>query len=183
MGATEPNGNGGQAGLYTFKKLEVWQQARSLAVDVYKIARRLPKDDATRVITRQFVAAATSIRENIAEGHGRYSRAAYRNHLSIARGSAAETKDWVEMLRSIDLLSEAEERELTARCQRVIASLTRSMQRLNTSLAAKNPGRLAEPSVFYGADDEERFIRHPQETDEDALMPTSSLAFDEDHND
>lgn len=137
---------------YSFKNLDFYQQARSLAVDIFKIARRFPKDDATRVVTRQVVAAATSIRANIAEGHGRYSRAAYRNHLSIARGSTTETADWADFLLAVGLISEEEEQVISARCQRIIASLTRAMRRLSDTASASSP-RIAEGRAQYGIDE------------------------------
>src|SRR3990172_4030696 len=123
MRASDSEAGSGQPDVYSFKNLEFYQKARVLAVDAVRLARRLPKDDASRVIARQFVASVTSIRANIAEGHGRYCKAAYRNHLSIARGSAAETEDWVDLLVSLDLMSAAEGRQLTARCEEIIASL------------------------------------------------------------
>jgi len=131
---------------YSFTNLDFYQQARALAVDAFNLARKLPKDDATRVVSRQLVAAVTSIRANIAEGHGRYSRAAYRNHLSIARGSAAETQDWVDLLHSVGLLSEAEKRDITERCDRIIASLTRAMISLGDAGATP---RLREDAASY----------------------------------
>ena len=42
--------------------------------------------------------SAGSVPANIAEGYGRYSQAAYRSHLSIARGSLFETQSWIDLL-------------------------------------------------------------------------------------
>ena len=53
---------------HSFTNLDFYQQARALAVDAFNLARKLPKDDATRVVSRQLIAAVTSIRANIAEG-------------------------------------------------------------------------------------------------------------------
>lgn len=140
------------AEVHSYRNLDFYQQARTLAVDIYKVSRRFPKDDSTRVVTRQVVASATSIRANIAEGHGRYSKSAYRNHLSIARGSAAETEDWIDFLVSIDLLLDEEGRELSIRCQKIIASLTRAMRRLSNDLATTN--KISDEEAAYLANDD-----------------------------
>jgi four helix bundle protein len=49
----------------------------------------------TRILTDH---SSSSIGANIAEGHGRFSLAAFRDHLQIARGSAAETDNWLAVL-------------------------------------------------------------------------------------
>jgi four helix bundle protein len=40
---------------------------------------------------------------NIAEGYGRYSDGANRNHLSIAGGSLFETQSWLDLLARRDI--------------------------------------------------------------------------------
>ena len=72
-----------------FRRQLLWQKAQQLAVDVVLLARKLPRDNASDT-SRQLVRSASSIAANIAEGYGRFSQGAYRNHLSIARGSAYE---------------------------------------------------------------------------------------------
>jgi four helix bundle protein len=134
------------------------------------------------VATRQFVAAATSVRANIAEGHGRYSRAAYRNHLSIARGSTAETMDWIDLLRSIDLLSAGEERQLAQRCQRIMAALTSAMQKLSTSTPG-SASRVRETTPPYGSDTPFDIDLHDEGFDDDALMLPSSHALEGNEHD
>lgn len=168
MRATGTNDEQESEAIYSYRKLDFWQLARSLSVDVYTLAKRFPRDDATRVVTRQFVASATSIRANIAEGHGRYSKAAYRNHLSIARGSASETEDWVDFLHSVELLSAAEANDLTKKCRRIIAAVTRAMQRLAQSQPSQP--RLGEPSMTYGTDAPDEFEEQIDDLDDDALL-------------
>jgi four helix bundle protein len=175
MRACETNSGGASTATYTYKNLEFYQLARALAVDVYKLARRFLRDDGTRVITRQFVAAATSVRLNIAEGHGRSSKAAYRNHLSIARGSAAETEDCIDLLAAIDLIGADEARDLMARCQLIIAAISRAMLRL-TPTGAANPPRVAEPPGPYSSDEETLLDTYFEQFDDDAPILSSSHA-------
>ncbi len=170
MRASGGNVDASSSNVNSFKNLEFWKLARSLAIDVIKLARDFPQDDATRGVTRQLVASTTSIAANIAEGHGRYSKAAYRNHLSIARGSAAETENWVDLIAALSLISTQQERELTARCQQIIAALTRAMRRLETDLRSPKAPGIGEESSSYGIVDANRFDQRYDAIDEDAPM-------------
>src|SRR3954464_9763059 len=71
------------AGNYTHRNLILWQRAQELGYQVSKLTHRLPQSWANAVLARQIVSAATSVGANIAEGHGRYTLAAHRNHLLI----------------------------------------------------------------------------------------------------
>ncbi|HEX9640656.1 MAG TPA: four helix bundle protein, partial [Candidatus Krumholzibacteria bacterium] len=82
---------------YSFKNLEVWKAAQQFAVDVSRLVDDLPNTRSADVIGRQLLRSATSVGANIAEGHARYTFGAYRNHLSIAKGSAAESEHWVDL--------------------------------------------------------------------------------------
>jgi four helix bundle protein len=175
MRASEGSVDASVGNVNSFKNLEFWKLARSLAVDVIKLARVFPKDDATRGVTRQLVASTTSIAANIAEGHGRYSRAAYRNHLSIARGSAAETENWVDLIATLGLITTQQERELTARCQQIIAALTRAMKRLDADLRLSKAPRITEESASYASADSDDFDQPYDPFGEDAPMPNAPM--------
>src|SRR5262249_21094875 len=90
---------------YTYRNLVLWQKAQTLAVQVIQITQHLPHTWGNAIIARQIIASATSISANVAEGHGRYSFGAYRNHLSIAKGSATETDSWLDLLRQLGAIS------------------------------------------------------------------------------
>ncbi|HEU5089904.1 MAG TPA: four helix bundle protein, partial [Roseiflexaceae bacterium] len=90
---------------YSYRNLILWQQAQELAHDIIQITKRMTLSWASAIIARQIISAATSIGANIAEGHGRFSVAAHRNHLSIARGSAAETDSWLDLMRREGILN------------------------------------------------------------------------------
>jgi four helix bundle protein len=91
-----------------FRSLIVWQKAQNFAVAVMALAAGLPHRQPAEPIGNQLVRAAGSISANIAEGYGRFSSGAYRNHLSIARGSAFEAESWIDLLvRAGDISSEA----------------------------------------------------------------------------
>jgi 23S rRNA-intervening sequence protein len=95
------------------------------------------------------IRAATSVAANIAEGHGRYSLPAYRNHLSVAKGSAAEAQGWVDMLVGLGFLSGEPGKTLDRRCN-ILGGLTRRVKALDdrerTVRVREEPG-LYETSV------------------------------------
>ena len=76
--------------MHDFRRLVVWQFARELGADVYKLCRGRPRDEL--VVTTQLRRAALAIATNIAEGCGKSSRPEVIRYLDIAAGSAAETE-------------------------------------------------------------------------------------------
>jgi four helix bundle protein len=116
---------------YSYRNLILWQRAQELAYDVIQVTKRLPQSWASAIIARQIIGSVTSIAANIAEGHGRFSIGAYRNHLSIARGSATETDSWLDLMRREGILSIQEEEALHSRCRQIIGMLTTKMNSLD----------------------------------------------------
>jgi four helix bundle protein len=73
----------------SYRDLLAWQQAMDLVDDVYTCVRDFPSEELFG-LTMQMRRAATSIPNNIAEGHGRFSFRDFRQFLRKARGSALE---------------------------------------------------------------------------------------------
>ena len=139
-------GPGRQA--YSYRNLALWQRAQELALGVIKMSESLPKSEAARSIARQVVSSSGSVAANIAEGHGRYSVAAYRNHLSIARGSTAETDGWLDLLARADYIAPDMARQLHDECELLLAGLTRQMKVLEGRLRSQ-PKALREEESSY----------------------------------
>lgn len=72
-----------------YKDLNSWQKAMDLTTEIYRLTKKLPKDELYG-LTNQMRRAAVSIPSNIAEGNARFSTKEYLHFLSIARGSVAE---------------------------------------------------------------------------------------------
>lgn len=72
-----------------FKELKIWQYAKDIAVDIYKITDSdcMKKDYSLRDQMRR---AAVSIASNIAEGNDRESNKEFVRFLYIAKGSCSE---------------------------------------------------------------------------------------------
>ncbi|CAG0951137.1 hypothetical protein PLCT2_00201 [Planctomycetaceae bacterium] len=88
------------SGFRRFEDIEAWQQARRVMNSVKSacIAARSARDFG---LVDQICRAARSTQNNIAEGFGRGSDAAFISFLDIARGSATETQSMLyEMLDS-----------------------------------------------------------------------------------
>jgi four helix bundle protein len=113
-----------------FKSQLLWRKAQDFAAQIAETVLTLPRDRATDVIGNQLLRSATSIPANIAEGYGRYSQPAYRNHLSMARGSAFEVESWLDLLVRRRYLTEQEGDRLVASCIEVQKLLTVRMKSL-----------------------------------------------------
>jgi four helix bundle protein len=72
-----------------YTKLEVWEQAHRLAMDVHRASMCIPRRD-NAVFISQLRRAAQSVPTNIAEGSSKESNREFARFLQIAAGSAAE---------------------------------------------------------------------------------------------
>ncbi len=134
---------------YSFRNLDLWNRAQEHAARVIKLTLKLPRTVAGQEIGRQLVRSAGSVGANIAEGHGRYTLAAYRNHLSIAKGSASEVDSWLDLLRRIEYIDAQTESALHGESLRIIGALVNRMRALEEQ-ARKNGVRLREePGDYY----------------------------------
>jgi four helix bundle protein len=101
-----------------FEDLEVWQKSKDLSVAIYRVTKegRFGGDHGLR---NQIRRAAVSVMSNIAEGFDRYSRAEFRQFLSIARGSAAEVRSQLHLALALGYVTQIEFEELNALCWRI----------------------------------------------------------------
>lgn len=97
----------------------------------------LPAARSATTLGNQILRSGTSVAANIAEGYGRYSEAAYGNHLSIARGSLLETQSWLDLLQRAGYVSDDKVRELVAACEEIARMVTATMKPLNRARSPK----------------------------------------------
>ena len=81
-----------------FRDLLAWQRAVELAVESYRIARLLPREEG-REIAWQLRRSSLSVSSNIAEGNGRFSTPDYLRFLSMANGSLNEAGSQIHVAR------------------------------------------------------------------------------------
>lgn len=87
------------AAVDRFEELKVWQQARTLSGDIYRLtlAGSFAKDFELR---NQINRASGSVMDNIAEGFGRANRPEFIQFLGYSSGSATEVKS--QLYRALD---------------------------------------------------------------------------------
>lgn len=91
---------------FSFQKLNVWQEAKKLVVDVYHLLDEFPKFE-KYALCDQIRRAVVSVPSNIAEGSGRKSLKEQIRFLEISYGSLMETYN--QLLIAIDLTYITEE--------------------------------------------------------------------------
>ena len=113
-----------------YRDLVAWQFAVKLAVECQRITHTFRAEE-QRDLARQLRRSAFSISANIAEGNGRFTRADYLRHLSIANGSLNELETHLTLavecgyVRTSDVRGA---RQLAAQTGRLLTALTRSLR-------------------------------------------------------
>jgi len=116
--------------IRSYKDLEVWQVAMTLAEASYRATRSFPEDERYGM-TSQIRRAATSVAANIAEGYGRETTNAYVQFLRVAQGSLKELETLVMLAERVGLTTKETSNALNNDCERVskmLRNLIRSLQ-------------------------------------------------------
>lgn len=113
-----------------FQDLDCWQEATSLAIDIYKFTSEggIASDFGLRDQIRR---SAVSIASNIAEGKERETVAELIRFLYIAKGSAGELRTQLYIANRVGYLSDIEYQELSRRVEylsRMIANLIKALK-------------------------------------------------------
>ncbi len=102
--------------------MEVWKLAISFVKDIYQATENFPSNE-NYGLTQQIRRAAVSIPSNIAEGQFRNSTREFKQFLSIALGSAAETETQLIIAKEISYLSPDQLIPLKNTLERIIKML------------------------------------------------------------
>ena len=81
----------GQEPARNFKDLAVWQKSHEAVLEVYKLTRRLPKEELFGLVS-QMRRSAVSVPANIAEGFKRKGKADKARHMNIGQASLEELR-------------------------------------------------------------------------------------------
>lgn len=125
------------ARIRSYRDLVAWQEAMSLAKNVYRESSRLPKSE-DYGLKQQVRRACVSVPSNIAEGYGRGSR---RDYVSVsflrrARGSLYEVETQILLAGELEYLTPEQTDPLLAQadeCSRVLNGLITALENSETA--------------------------------------------------
>jgi four helix bundle protein len=92
--------------MINFEKLNVYQEAVRLALDIYQATKNFPKDELFGIVG-QLRCAAVSISLNIAGGSSR-SKKEFAHFLDMARGSGYELVPLLKISLGLKYMTESE---------------------------------------------------------------------------
>lgn len=133
-----------------FEDLGVWQDARQLVREIYKVTKG-PAFQRDFSLRDQITRAATSAMSNIAEGFERGTRKEFIQFLSVAKGSSGEVRSQLYVALDQEYLDEKtfnELRELALALSRRLARFISYLEhypgnsRVRTASKRQNPENL-----------------------------------------
>lgn len=105
-----------------FEDLEVFQEARELCKEVYRMTSEEPFNSDYRFV-QQIRAASGSIMDNIAEGFERNGNKEFVNFLYVAKGSCGEVRSQVLRANDVGFLNDAQATKLIEECMTISKGL------------------------------------------------------------
>ena len=112
-----------------YRKLQVWQRAHRLTVEVYQVSRAFPREEQYG-LTSQLRRAASSIPANIAEGCRCNGDTELARFLVIALGSANELDYHLLLARDLGYLPPTHHEQLTFEAEGVSKMLSAFIDQL-----------------------------------------------------
>ena len=109
---------------YSFEKLDVWQEARQLAVKIYKLTKQFPADERFGFVS-QMRRSGISVSSNIAEGTSRYSVKDQIRFYEIAYGSVMELLNQAIISCDLEMLMEGDLKNIRLDIDSIAYKLTR----------------------------------------------------------
>lgn len=115
-----------------FEDLEIWQLAREISANVYRLTKSNPFSRDFGLVD-QIRQSSGSVMDNIAEGFEREGRNEFIQFLSIAKGSAGESRSQLYRAKDQEYISEIEFETLKGQLVMVSVKIKRFMDYLKTS--------------------------------------------------
>jgi len=115
--------------IKNFRDLKVWQSGKEIALKVYALSSRFPKEEAYG-ISSQMRRAAVAIPSNIAEGFNRYHNKEYRQFLYVALGSCAELETQIEICSNLGYLMSTDKDSVLEQLDHISAMMRNLIKKL-----------------------------------------------------
>jgi four helix bundle protein len=127
-----------------YRDLLAWQEAMELAVLVYRVTSRFPREEVYG-LTAQIRRSAASIPSNIAEGAARNSNREFHHFLGISAGSLAEVETQLELAARLEY---AKLDPSTAQQAQKVGMLLQGLRRACSSGSASVSGTASQMERF-----------------------------------
>jgi len=101
-----------------FEDLEIWQDARKLSKEIILISKNTDLNRDFK-LKEQIKDSSGSVMDNIAEGFERNGNAEFRQFLSIAKGSAGETRSQLYRVFDNEYINEVQLNLLISDCEKL----------------------------------------------------------------
>jgi len=113
--------------IKSVKDLKVYQMAYQLAVEIFEITKKFPKEE-TYSLTNQIRRSSRSVAINIREGYAkRKYEQVFIRHLNDSLGSSEETRGWLDFAKDCMYINKDEHKKLYDGYDEVNAMLYRLM--------------------------------------------------------
>ena len=104
--------------MYSFERLEVWKDSKSLVVDIYRLSKGFPSEEKYG-LTSQIRRAAISVSSNIAEGSSRNTAKDQAYFYTMAYSSLMELLSQFLIAVDLKLITENELAEVRPQIEKV----------------------------------------------------------------